>query len=81
MKGAGASSMRPCESQPRPASHGDPNGEEDVDRDFDIDPAADARLDHHRHQREGDRADGPEPGDPERADPLPGVGANLPDHR
>jgi hypothetical protein len=59
---------------------GDADREDKVDRDFDIDPAADARLDDHRQQRQGDRADRPEPAHPKRADPLPAVGVDLADH-
>ena len=60
-------------------ARGDADGEDEVDRDFDIDAAADARLDDDRQQRQGHRADRPEPGDAERADPLPVVGVDLAD--
>ena len=74
-KGAGASSMRPCDStaaSSEPAAT--PMAKTSVDRRLDFDAAADARLDDDRDQRQGDRADHPEPAHRRRADPLAVVG-------
>ena len=82
MKGAGASSMRPCESSRRAKrARGYADGEEQIDRDLDVDAAADPRLDDDRHERQRHRADRPEPACADRADPLAVVGAHFADHR
>ena len=61
--GAGASSMRPCDSigRARANRRATPSGEDEVDRDLDVEAPADARLDDDRHERQRDDADRPEP--------------------
>ena len=59
-------------------SGGDPESENEIDRDFDVDPAADLGLDDHRHERKRDDPNRPEPACGERGHPLAIIGADFP---
>ena len=76
--GAGASSMRPLRQRRRAErAGGDADGEEEIDRDLDVDPAADARLDDDRHERQRDAPTVQNQLVASAADPLAVVGAQL----
>ena len=81
-KGSGRELDAPLRKQRRAKrARGYANREQQVDRDLDVDAAADALLDDDRHQRQRHRADHPEPACADRPDPLAVVGAHFADHR